>query len=317
MPISGPSSYLSTTDLFIAHWMSANASLDPSNPIILARSISVTSLTDLRDVLETQRAAVESGRNALEGARSDIETRKAMALERLVQFNGKVRSLQPGTRWEAMLPKAFSQTEGMGRVLPPLDELLDLWLRQNQENPIIILRSNYAAGDFQSDLAALKTAYTTYSQAEVALGLARATRNETQEKIYEILKQYRQRIPSEFPDSSPFIATLPRLTPLPGSTPDAVTLTGTYDPTEQSSDLAWSEVIDEDVTQLELRATIGPEYDSSDETVVARFSPNDPREWRGTFGLLVPGAKVSFKMYAVSEEGNERGSNAITVTRAA
>ncbi|HVJ44789.1 MAG TPA: hypothetical protein VM511_00275, partial [Luteolibacter sp.] len=249
-------------------------------------------------------------------ARADIEIRKAALHDRLVQFNGKLRSLQPGSRWEAMLPKAFSLTDSMGRVLPPLDELIDLWLRHDEENPDIVLRDNYQAGNFQTDLAALKTAYTAYTNAEVALGLARGARNETQDKIYEILKQYRQRIPSEFAESSALFQTLPRLTPLPGSTPDAVTLSGAYDPETKSSDLAWSEVTDDDVTELELRATVGPEYDPEDETVIAKFLPGDPREWTGTFGLLVPGAKVSFKMYAVSEEGNEHGSNPVTITRA-
>ena len=34
-----------------------------------------------------------------------------------------------------------------------------------------------------------------------------------------------------------------------------------------------------------------------------------------SFGLTVPGAAATFKIYAMTATGNERGSNAVTVTR--
>ncbi len=317
MPITGPASYLPTTEEFIAHWAAANAALGASGPIVLAGGMTVVNLTTLRTTLESQRALVESARNALEGARADIDLRKAALLLRLNQFNGKLPSLSPGTRWESMLPKAFSITEGMGRVVPPLDELEDLWNRYDDENPPITLLGGYDKDDFQADLLALKTSYKAHTSAEVALGLARGKRDETQELIYPVLRQYRQRIPSEFAEGSALLTTLPRLSPLPGSTPDAVALSGSYDPAEQKSDLAWSEVTDETVTELELRATTGPEYDPEDETILATIAPSAPRVWTGSFGLLVPGSAASFKLYSITAEGNERGSNAVTITRPA
>jgi hypothetical protein len=51
--------------------------------------------------------------------------------------------------------------------------------------------------------------------------------------------------------------------------------------------------------------------------VIATFAPDAPRTWTGTFGLGVPGAATTFKLYSITEEGNERGSNAVTVTRPA
>ncbi|HVJ45196.1 MAG TPA: hypothetical protein VM511_02345 [Luteolibacter sp.] len=317
MPISGPSSYLPTTDEFIAHWNHANALLAPGSPIILANATSVSTLTSLRTTLEANRRTVEEARNALEGARADIELIKSRMLDRLNQFTGKIRSLASGTRWEPMLPKAFSITDGMGRVIPPLDEMADLWERYTEAVGPLTLRDGYPLGGFQETLAELKSCYTRWTTADVALGLARGLRNETQVMIYEILKHYRQRIPVEFAPGSAILETLPRLTPLPGSTPDAVTLAAAYNPETKKADLAWSEVLDKEVTELEIRATAGPEYDPEDETVVARFSPSDPREWTGTFGLLVPGSAATFKVYSITPEGNEHGSNAVTVIRPA
>lgn len=203
----------------------------------------------------------------------------------------------------------------MGRVIPPLDELEDLWNRYDDENPPILLMGGYSKDDFQTDLLSLKSAYKAYASAEIALGLARGKRNETQALIYPVLRQYRQRIPSEFAEGSAILETLPRLSPLPGSTPDAVELSGTYDTATGKSALAWSEVLDASVTELELRATAGPEFDPEDETILATFSPSDPRVWTGSFGLLVPGSAASFKLYSITAGGNEHGSNAVTVNR--
>ena len=120
MPLTGPASYLLTTDDFISHWTSANAALPPATPIVLAAAATVTTLTTLRADLESQRAAVESTRNGVELARANIETLKADLLERLNQFNGKLASLAPDSPFMNLRPKAYSQGDGIGRVLPPL-----------------------------------------------------------------------------------------------------------------------------------------------------------------------------------------------------
>ena len=171
--------------------------------------MTVAGLQTLRNTLAAQRATVEDQRNDLEGARADIETLKAALLDRLIQFNGKLTSISPGSRWAAMRPKAYSRTDGSGKVLPVLDELQSLWNAYDDENPPIVLMDGYALNDYDSDLAALKAAYTAYPRTGVALGLARGNRNETQEKIRPILLQYRQRIPSEFAEGSAILATLP------------------------------------------------------------------------------------------------------------
>ncbi len=202
-------------------------------------------------------------------------------------------------------------------MLPPLDDMADLWLRYQDANPPVTLMGGYSLEDFTVDLAALKAAYTSHAAAESALAVARGKRNETQELIRQALLQYRKRIPSEFPEGSAILASLPDYSPRPGATPDAVELSGTYDVAESRAELAWTEVTDETVTVLELRASAGPDYDEEDESVIATFAPDAPRNWAGTFGLGVPGATATFKLYAITAEGNQRGSNPVTVTRPA
>lgn len=93
MPITGPASFLPTTDLIIAHWISADAALGAAGPITLAGGMSVAGLTGLRATLEVRREAVEAARNGREGARATIESLKVALLARLNQFNGKLPSL--------------------------------------------------------------------------------------------------------------------------------------------------------------------------------------------------------------------------------
>lgn len=316
MPITGPASFLPTLDLFIPHWASANSTLGVIGPIVLGGGMTVAGLTALRDTLEDQRAAVEVARNGVEGSRATIEQLKAALLDRLNQFNAKLPSLGASPVFLNMLSKAFSQGDAMGKVIPRLDGMADVWSRYDADEPPVTLRGGYSLAAFNAELDDLKLAYKSHGQAQNDVKVARGRRDETQEKIRPVLVQYRQRIPAEFAEGSATLASLPAYSPSDtGPAPDAVTLSGTYDPAESRAELAWSEVTDEDVTKLQLRATAGPDYEADDETIVATFPAGVPPQWAGTFGLQVPGATATFKLYTLTATGRERGSNPVTVTR--
>ena len=189
--------------------------------------MTLAAFTALRATLQTQRAQVESARNGLEGSRGDLEATKTALLARLNQFNAKVRSLSPGTRWEPLLPKAFNVSEGMGRVIRPLDDLADVWTRYDADVAPVNLPGGYFIDDFTDQLAALKLLYTATSSAAVALRLARGKRNGTQEKIHNVLRQYhsRSRIPTKLLPSSSIFKTLPLpvpRSPFPASMPASI-----------------------------------------------------------------------------------------------
>jgi hypothetical protein len=48
---------------------------------------------------------------------------------------------------------------------------------------------------------------------------------------------------------------------------------------------------------------------------IATLPANAPATWTGNWGLTAPGSSATFKLYAQTEQGNERGSDAVTVTR--
>lgn len=315
MPISGPSSYLSTTDEFIAHWSSLNTDLGANGPFVLPRQVTLNVLAGWRGALEGQQALVEGSRNNRELARADIETKKAALLLRLNQFNAKLESLLPEQRWLDARPRAFTVTEGMGKVLPPLDDAADLWTKYDSEVDGFNLAGNYPLADFVADLALFKTLYPAYASADNSLKLARGKRNVTQEKIYAILKNYRQCVIADFLEGDPLRETLPRLTPLPGHTPQAVNVAGTWSAASQQAELTWTASTDEALDHYELRGVVGPDYEGDDEQVLASFAPGAARAWSGLYGLTAPGMAASFKVYVVLNTGNESGSAVVTVTR--
>lgn len=69
------------------------------------------------------------------------------------------------------------------------------------------------------------------------------------------------------------------------------------------------------LASYEVRGVAGPEYDAEDETVVATILPGSPRSLITDFALGVPGGAATYKVYVITGTGNERGSNAVTVTR--
>lgn len=317
MPITGPSSYLPTIDEFAPHWQRANDALAAAGPILLAKGMSLAGLEAIRETLGERRADMDGIRSQMEHTRSEINRGKAALLLRLNQFNDKLRSLAPDTRWESMLPKVFSISEGVKRVIPPLEGILDLWTRYNLEEPAITLMGGYQLSDFATDLAVLKEAYARYASGENALGLSRGQRNEIQKKIYATLKQYRLRIRSEFPEGSAMLMTLPRLTPVPGAAPNAVKLSGSYDLDPQKAVLEWTRPTDPAISSLQLRASVGAGYKSDDEIILTTFPAHGPFAWSGAFlqGLGQPGSAATFKIFAITAEGSEKGSNAVIVTR--
>ena len=315
MPINGPASYLPTMDEFLAHWASANAALGAAGPIEVLTGITPAALSALRSQLQTTRGQLEALRNDREGARFAINSHKAALLKRLNQFNLKIRSLAPGSKWEAMLPKSYTVSEGMGRVIPPLDDVQDLWQRYEAEEVPVLLMNAYSLAAFTTELAGLKGNYTALTSANNGLGVKRGGRTEIENRIYPILKAYRQRIPAEFAEGSAILSTLPRLTPLLGSTPDPVVVNGNYNPTTVAADLNWTASAEPGLAAYDIRGVAGPGYDTEDEVNLATVLPGAPRTYSTNFALGTPGNAASYKVYVILTTGNERGSNAVSVTR--
>lgn len=316
MAITGPASYLPTTDEFLAHW--AAAQNDFGGAIRLRGDVSRTQLESLRETLASQITTLTDTLNAREFARGDINTGSRELIRRLEQFNARVRVLfEPGSKFVNALPKVPDPTRSPDKVLRPLDDGANVWMNVEAEGTPVVLSGGFDLAQFQAGLVALKAAYQGYNTAALEVKLARGARNETQEKIYPILKQYREIIPTYFDEGTAIGATLPRLTPKPGHTPEPVNASALWDASEAKARLAWDAAADGDLKQYQVRYTPGPDYDEDDAAVLANISPERPREWLTDAGLVQPGASSTFKVYVMLNTGNEAGSESLTVTRPA
>lgn len=317
MPISGPASYPAVIQQFTAHWEQANTALGVDN-VVLADGSTVDTLESKGEDLVEKRAEMQAAINEREIARGDVDIKKAAALERLVQFNDKIRAFFPDSKWLNALPAAPALASAQGVFMDPMDDASNLWSRINADpgtaTPVTLL-GGYDQATFATDLTALQAAYSVLNRADQDLKVARSERNELQDEIYAMLKSYRLALPTFFAKDSPIVESLPRLTPLPGHTPDAVTLTGEWDAAANAASLSWTESTEATLAQYEVRMSPGSNYSTEDESVIANITPGNPLSFATTSGLESPGLTAGFKVYVILTTGNEKGSDAVIITR--
>lgn len=320
MPITGPSSYIPTTNEFLAHWDAANTALGGGGPLLLPGGVTRANLVTQRDALQTKQSEVEGQINNGEIARADLTAKKVDLHLRGGQFNDKVRALLGTTPYARALPELPQPQDGQGNFVPPLDDISTLWSKINAAviagfTPPLLLLGAYPLADFNTALAALKAQFNTVSSEEVLVTLKLAERNAVQDIIYPLLKSYRQVLPTYFAANSPLVASLPRLSPEPGSTPDGVLANGGWDAGTSQGKLTWGESASAEVVEFEVRWSPGNNYDSANEVVLANIAKDATREYFTTQGLGAPGDVSVFKVYVKTTTGNEKGSNTVKITR--
>ena len=111
-------------------------------------------------------------------------------------------------------------------------------------------------------------AYKTLSDADLGLTLARQERNDLQEQIHPVLRDYRKALPTFFPEGHAIVESLPRLSPLPGSTPDAITASGVWDATEMKARITWTASGNVNLQEYQVRFVPGPVYITDDESLL-------------------------------------------------
>lgn len=319
MPISGASSYPSTVDEFLSHWEGA----------LTAVAEGVTLGATTREDLVTSQDDLELARDAVtdlgvdRGLARETLTAQIVALQgRMVEFNARVRGDLPESIFVNTLPTAFAVGEAEDAVRDGLRKISRLWTKINALSPAPAgvalpykLAGDYTLAMFNTAREALRDAYRALSDAEVDLGLARATRNKVQDVIYPILKSYRQKITGLATTHPELVATLPKLTPEPGRTPSAVPPHATWEAASAQAKVTWPASSDADLEKFEVRGVPGDSYNTDDEVVLATVLPGGPREFLTDFGLTAAGLTAGFKVYVMLTTGNEKGSDPVYVTR--
>ena len=324
MPITGPASYLGSSEQFLAHWALANVALPPVSPLVLpgpgtppGPAVTLAGLEALYNSLVTKRAELQSKLNAQEIARASIDLQKQAMLLRANQFNDSVRALLAGSMYEMALPNVPGLLMGAGPFSEPLDDAVDIWERINIDGVVggdLTLLGDYTQAQFVADVATLKLAFRAFNAADVHTGFTRSQRNGLQDQIYPLIKSYRRVLPTKFAKTHALVVTLPKVTPEPGSTPAAVTLTATWDPAENKVRLTWTASTAADFAEYEIRYTPGPVYSKDDDSVIGNIADIGTLEFLTDVGVGAPNITGSYKVFVKTTTGNEKGSNAVAVT---
>ena len=322
MPITGPSSFPPTIDLFLSHWESANTIIT-TGPVVLEDGTSRAGLVTLQTSLETARDGVTDAMFELSFARAGLTLLLTAIQARAVEFNARVRGDLSATAFAGALPEAFSVGQGESSVRECLRRVSRVWDKINQlgsaaPSGLVLpfaLSDGYLIANLDADRDTLRDAYRAVSDAEVDAAIARGIRNKEQDVIYEVLKSYRKKLGGYEKAFPQLFTTLPALTPAPGHTPDAVTAQVAWDAPVEKAQVTWNDVADPSVVRREVRGCAGDRYVPDDEVLVATVLPGAPREVLTDFALNNPGLTAGFKVYSVTDTGNERGSEAVYVVR--
>ena len=322
MTISDIASYVTTADEFMTHWADVDADRVASTlPVLVVQGgFGLTEFTVDRDALQAAIVALEGLGNALDLAASDRDSAKTNLSERLSQFRAAVRKELAATRYPGTMATIPQATLAESKFLRAFDDTADLWLRINADTTIpgftgpLLLRAGYTQASFATDLAATRTEYQSVRAAENDLTIARRQRDEQLDPLKERMFQYRAAIELEYGPGHAFYDSLPDITPSPGSTPDAVTLSGQWNSSPGSGLLSWNESTSPNVDHYLVRFSPGATYDSGSSSISANLPPGTTTH-ETLDGLASPGDVASFKVFVVLTTGNQAGSNTATITR--
>ena len=323
MAITSNASYIPTMDEFLGHWINANNAL--IQPLVLAvnnQSMDRGGFLSLRAALVGAEQDIQDKLNDIEIARADIELKKTELLAELNLFTGLMDSYYVGTKFFSARPGAPSLSDGRESFTKPLYDAKSLWAKLNAAPARpglvlpIVLSDGATQAAFSAKIAALEEAYIEVASAEQDLRLSREGRSGIQAVAYETMKVYRQAVPTRCAQHPALVATLPRLSPEPGSTPDAVTASSVFEAPDKSK-VVHSAITQEGIKKVQLRGHVGTKWDEELASTIAEHAPDAAPEFITSFGLTQPGASVVMKVFVINETDNEAGSNAVVTTRPA
>ena len=321
MPLGSVGTYLSTIDVFLAHWVSAEAKL--GKPIALRGGMTRAGLTALRGALEGAIVAVTDAFTDYTVAVGQKDNTRAALIPLVAAFNRAVRGALTGTGYEHNLPDAPVGTVGQADLIKLLNDVASRW-GQIEGATIagftgpLTLPGGLTLAQFMAKLTALAAAYLALENAGVTLSVARKERDAQMKLVKTVLTSYRKRIAGLFLPDDAIVLSLPQVNPDPGSTPPAVSVSGTWDAAQATARLTIIPLANAKVpiAHYDVRHCPGTSYRTASEETIGRFAP-DATTFETTVGLTAPDTSALFRVYTVTETGNEKGSATVKITRVA
>ncbi len=339
--ISGPSSYVQVGLQFFEHWDDANVALGGGDKIVLAGYLAKSSSPITRlafkgwyDALIADRTQVSSKLVLLDLARGSLEDIKSALIVRAAQFHKIVRGNAAGTRYERTLAALAQMDDPPAVFTSAMKRIEEVWTALNGDTTMGLELPMTLEGDFPlaafltlvngvpavnpgnpPQVPGLADRYGAVTGLEVKLKFLRESRNDLQDRLYELMKAYRSVLPGKFPEGHAVLDSMPALTPPQGSPPPAVQIVVTYDTGAQKAKIVVQGSLPAGVSELEVRGVPGLEYSVEDEEDLGTIPLGGPLEFLTNTFHQAPGQSGTYRVYTKSSEGREAGSNTGSATR--
>ena len=319
MPFSGPGTYIETMDEFIGHWTDVNLDQAPGALVMPGSGYTVANLNTDRDATFAKMDDLESIINVLEMHRTDRDNKELPLLDDMKQLTAYVRGQFPHTNLPGTIPSVPSLNASQGVWQKAMSDSGDLWDVVNTTPPAgftppLILPNTTTRAQFGTKVASLNTTLESFRQTLPLVDRTLFDRDEIYNRVAAELGKYRAAVLALYGEASPYFLSVPRLYPLPGHTPDPVSLTGFWDVSKDWAEFNWTASADPDIVAYVLRRSGSNPYSGATEQHVETLDAGT-LTFTTDEGLLTPGGTMRFKIYVVLNTGNERGSNVVEITR--
>ena len=324
MPLTGPNSYPPTMQEIVAHWTSVNASLG-ATPLLLKGSYSLANFTADRTAIVNAIVALEPSNNALQQAIFDRDIKKTAIKPRTAQFRNAVRYFLQGTPYESALATQPPLDTNEAKFLKPLDDMANLWTTLNALpltgagsipgfTPPLVLFGGYTLATFTAELAAMRAAYLTVTNANKNAEIARGKRDVLFPNAKLRMNQYRRAILALYPPTDPFVISLPVLSVNTTATPAAISVSGEWDSVKKVGRLTIIPSDNPKLNYYDVRVSPDDPYKAASESTIGKISKGETT-FEFTQGLTSAGSTVRARVYVVLTTGNEKGSATVKIVR--
>jgi hypothetical protein len=326
MPITGPNSYLQTSQEFLNHWDMVNQA--QPTPLVLLGGITRAKFAAMVEEMSAAFAAIVPASSHQRSASADLALKREALVPQITQFGKAVRYYLSKTRFADAAPRVPSPTMGEQSFRDAIEVIAVRWSEINAATDLAPFTpplqwplptstpgapGNYTLADFEAQGAEVLAAFAEDKRAGEIATQKRRDRDALLPAIYDVMKSYREAVVLLLPADSPLRATLPRLSPAPGSTPSSLAVSGFWEPQVLEARLSWPATTQANVDKLQVRACAGS-YKEEDEQIVDDLDA-DATSWQGNWGLTAPGAIATFKVYVMTTTGNENGGKAVKIVR--
>lgn len=325
MPISGPNSYPSTLNHFIQHWTDLNAAL--AAPLVLSGTRNVSLLTSWLEQVQLKLTEAMAAAVAAANRKGELDVLKQNAIAWTVVFNATIRADHGELSYARNLAPAPQQSAGRGQFMEPVVKSHQIWADVNGAlgaDLTIKRRTTLPNGTIQtvtmdSDgyqelINDLQGKWNEWTRAQQRAENIREQRNDVMALAYELMKDYRAKVPLELPEGHALLDSLPALSPDAAKRPAAPAGAGEWNEQTAEADLSGSPSTTPGVAH-ELRYSPEDPYNDDNEIVLASFAAGQSLAFSTNIGLAVPGDVARFVWVAVAPDGHEGRSSVVAVTR--